>query len=222
MSKARGGFFDDDDDEDESQQSYQLQDTTTTTDSLGTSNYGGGGGGGGGAAAGGEDSLSSSGYPSPPRRGYQSGFSGSSENGAAAPRPGGGGGGGRASSITTAGRTARAVAGSSTREYESTRGGSPTLDEILGMESDVSNERNVQRLLREWHNEMGAPELLRFPRKLVEKFVGDLARRKAIVRAAQTERGEAEEFYTIAAIVATENMRAAHVLKMYTRERIHK
>jgi GINS complex subunit 4 len=121
------------------------------------------------------------------------------------------------------------------------------LEDILGTEPEVSNERNVQKLLREWHNEMGAPELLRFPRELVEKFVKDLASRvsrisflldkrghktdyfvfrklgqKAIVRAAQTERGRDEAFYTTAAILATENMRAAHVLKMYTRERIYK
>ncbi|GAA5842820.1 hypothetical protein JCM3766R1_007173 [Sporobolomyces carnicolor] len=211
MSKAKGGFFDDDDDED------QLDTFNETSESYDTSNYGGGGAA---AAAGGgpiEDSLSSTGYPSPPRR-YQIGSS-SSENGAAAPRPGGGA---RASSITTAGRTGAAAAGSSTREYESTRGGSPTLDDILGTDGDVSNERNVQRLLRAWHNEMGAPELLMFPTRLVDRLVVDLSRRKSIVRIAQTTAGKDEAFYTTASILATENMRAAHVLKMYTRERIYK
>ncbi|GAA5905574.1 DNA replication protein SLD5 [Sporobolomyces salmoneus] len=212
MSKPRGGFFDDDDD-DEDQQSI-LQETSESYD---TSNYGGGRRGGGAI----DDSLSSTGFPSPRR--YQNGGSGSSENGAAAPRPGGGGGG-RASSITTAGRTGGALAGSSTRDYDAstTRGGSPTLDDILGTDGDVSNERNVQRLLRAWHNEMGAPELLVFPRRLVDKLVRDLARRKAIVRQAQSTRGKDEAFYTSVAIVATENMRAAHVLKMYTRERLYK
>lgn len=167
MSKAKGGFFDDDDDED------QLDTFNETSESYDTSNYGGGGAAA--AAAGGpiEDSLSSTGYPSPPRR-YQIGSSSSENGAAAAPRPGGGA---RASSITTAGRTGAAAAGSSTREYESTRGGSPTLDDILGTDGDVSNERNVQRLLRAWHNEMGAPELLTFPTRLVDRLVVDLSRR---------------------------------------------
>lgn len=45
---------------------------------------------------------------------------------------------------------------------------------------------------------------------------------KSIVRIAQTTAGKDEAFYTTASILATENMRAAHVLKMYTRERIYK
>ncbi|GAA6005774.1 hypothetical protein JCM11491_004004 [Sporobolomyces phaffii] len=197
MSKAKGGFFDDDDED--------LDDSLLeTSESYDTSNLGGG------AIAGGEDSLSSTGYPSPRR--YRNG----SENGAAAPpRPGGGG---RASSTTTGG----AARGSSTRAYESTRGGTPSLDDILGTERGVSDERNVQRLLRAWHNEMGAPELLHFPRQLIDKLVKDLAYRKAVVKGLQTASGQDEGYYTIIGIIATENMRAAHVLKMYTRERIHK
>jgi len=216
MSKQGGGFFDDDDDLDELPESYQ------------TSNQGN------------EDSLSSAGFPSPRR--YQTT---TTDNGANGSRNG------RASSATTAGRTGGrvssvtgAAAGSSRRDYQSTRGGSPALDDDdLGDEGGLSRERNVQRLLKAWHNEMGAPELLRFPRELVERMVRDLARRvnspllclfrsndssetrlkqKAIVRKAQTTPGQDEGFYTTAAIVATENMRAAHVLKMYTRERIYK
>ncbi|GAA5827923.1 hypothetical protein JCM5353_007740 [Sporobolomyces roseus] len=195
MSKQGGGFFDDDDDLDETPESYQ------------TSNLGN------------EDSLSSAGFPSPRR--YQTTTTDSGANGSR---------NGRASSVTTAGRTGGrvssvtgAAAGSSRRDYQSTRGGSAGLDDDdMGEEGGISRERNVQRLLRAWHNEMGAPELLRFPRELVEKMVRDLARRKTIVRKAQTTPGQDEGFYTTAAIVATENMRAAHVLKMYTRERIYK
>ncbi|GAA5877767.1 hypothetical protein JCM16303_000230 [Sporobolomyces ruberrimus] len=200
MSKAKGGFFDDDDDEDQGdtfQESFESYDT---------SNLGGARGGAAGGAAG-DDSLSSSGLPSPNR--YQT----TNDNGAGRP--------GRASSVGTG----RAAAGnSSTRAYESTRGGSPAmnLDDLMGQEAEISTERNVQRLLRAWHNEMGAPELLTFPRELVDNLVWDLTRRKHIVKNAQRRSGEDESFYTSVSIVATENMRAAHVLKMYTRERIYK
>ncbi|GAA5939745.1 DNA replication protein SLD5 [Sporobolomyces koalae] len=204
MSRPQGGFFDDDDDD--------LDDTQETYD---TSNLGGPVGGG---VSIGDDSLSSTGFPSPPR--YQSS---TTDNGAAATRNA------RSSSIGTTSRTGGrrssitgAEAGTSMRDYTSTRGASPSLDDILGEGGNLSRERNVQRLLRAWHNEMGAPELLRFPRQLVEKLVKDLANRKAIVRTAQRTSGNDEAFYTTAAIVATENMRAAHVLKMYTRERIYK
>lgn len=155
MSKQGGGFFDDDDDLDETPESYQ------------TSNLGN------------EDSLSSTGFPSPRR--YQTT---TTDNGANGSRNG------RASSLTTAGRTGGrvssvtgAAAGSSRRDYQSTRGGSPGLDDDdMGEEGGISRERNVQRLLRAWHNEMGAPELLRFPRELVEKMVRDLARRVSSFR----------------------------------------
>lgn len=42
------------------------------------------------------------------------------------------------------------------------------------------------------------------------------------MRKAQSTAGQDESFYTAASIVAVENMRVAHVLKMYTRERIWK
>lgn len=48
------------------------------------------------------------------------------------------------------------------------------------------------------------------------------AEQKAVVKGLQTASGQDEGYYTIIGIIATENMRAAHVLKMYTRERIHK
>ncbi|GAA5974504.1 hypothetical protein JCM21900_004963 [Sporobolomyces salmonicolor] len=164
-----------------------------------------------------DDSLSSTGQLSPRR--YASTPAGL--GGAAAPRLADA----RASTATTGGRVSSITgpqAGSSARAYESTRGESLGLDEILGEDRDLARERNVQRLLRAWTNEMGAPELLTFPRELVERVVKDLARRKAIVRRAQSTSGQDEAFYTTAAVVATENMRAAHVLKMFARERIHK
>ncbi|GAA6059332.1 hypothetical protein JCM10212_005912 [Sporobolomyces blumeae] len=203
MSRPGAGFFDDDDDE--------------TPDSYEYSYNAAGPRPGAGA----EDSLSSSGLPSPRRNRY------AAYNGAG---PGPAAAGGRQSSVATAGQTSArhtsvmaAAAGSSVRgAYASTRGGSPSLDDILGRGGDLSRERNVQRLLRAWQNEAGAPELLEFPKKLVETMVRDLARRKAIVRRAQMTSGHDDGFYTTAAIVATENMRAAHVLKMYTRERIFK
>lgn len=45
---------------------------------------------------------------------------------------------------------------------------------------------------------------------------------KELVRKAQSTSGMDESFYLAATLVATENMRASHVLKMYTRERIWK
>lgn len=90
----------------------------------------------------------------------------------------------RGSSVGTGSRTAGrvssvtgAAAGSSVRGWESSRGDSPSLEDILGEGSGRDKARNVQRLLRAWQNEMGAPELLRFPSELVEKVVKDLARR---------------------------------------------
>ncbi|BGP34659.1 GINS complex subunit [Rhodotorula toruloides] len=137
--------------------------------------------------------------------------------------------GDRGSSVGTGSRTAGrvssvtgAAAGSSVRGWESSRGDSPSLVETLGEGAGMDKGRNVQQLLRAWQNEMGAPELLRFPRELVEKVVKDLARRRELVRKAQSTAGQDESFYTAASIVAVENMRVAHVLKMYTRERIWK
>jgi len=42
------------------------------------------------------------------------------------------------------------------------------------------------------------------------------------VRIAQSTPGHDDAFYIAASVVATENMRAAHVLKMFTRQRIYK
>ncbi|GAA5974317.1 hypothetical protein JCM11641_006732 [Rhodosporidiobolus odoratus] len=158
-----------------------------------------------------DDSLSSN-YAasvSPQRRwpaaGQQDDLSGSGS------RPGG-----RVSSVTGA------AAGSSIRAYESTRGDSPSLDDILGEGVRGDKSRNVQKLLRAWQNEMGAPELLNYPAELVERIVKRLAERKDMVRKANSTSDQDDSFYVASSIVATENMRAAHVLKMYTRERIWK
>ncbi|GAA5871998.1 hypothetical protein JCM3774_006577 [Rhodotorula dairenensis] len=132
---------------------------------------------------------------------------------------------GRVSSVTgaAAGSSVRGLGGDTTNGYASTRGESPSLDDILlGGAARERQGRNVQQLLRAWQNEMGAPELLKFPTRLVERVVKDLARRKELVRKAQSTSGMDESFYLAATVVATENMRASHVLKMYTRERIWK
>ena len=71
-----------------------------------------------------------------------------------------------------------ALRGNTTNGYASTRGDSPSLDDILADGSSRGRDgRNVQQLLRAWQNEMGAPELLKFPTKVVERVVKDLARR---------------------------------------------
>ncbi|GAA5895881.1 hypothetical protein JCM6882_001401 [Rhodosporidiobolus microsporus] len=124
--------------------------------------------------------------------------------------------GGRVSSVTGA------AAGSSVRGFESSRGDSPSLDDILGEGRKADEGRNVQKLLRAWQNEMGAPELLKFPRELVERVVKTLAKRKEMVRIAKETEGQDDSFYVALGIVATENMRVSHVLKMFTRERIWK
>lgn len=117
------------------------------------------------AVAGGDDSLdfrrdlSPLGGPVPPR-GDRASSAGTGSRAA-----------GRVSSVTGA------AAGSSVRGWESSRGDSPSLEDILGESAGKDKRRNVQRLLRAWQDEMGAPELLRFPRDLVEKVVKDLARR---------------------------------------------
>ncbi|GAA6036430.1 hypothetical protein JCM8097_003501 [Rhodosporidiobolus ruineniae] len=164
------------------------------------------------AGAGGDDSFSSNYNPSvsPQRNHYPPAAQRDSST------VGGSRAGGRVSSVTGA------AAGSSVRAYESTRGDSPSLDDILGEGGQREKGRNVQKLLRAWHNEMGAPELLRFPRELVERVVKTLAQRKEMVRVAKETADQDESFYTAMSIAATENMRVAHVLKMYTRERIWK
>ena len=70
-----------------------------------------------------------------------------------------------------------AAANTSIRGYQSTRGGSPTLEDILGEEPAAEGERNIQKLIRAWNDEMGAPELLRYPKRLVERMVKDLVQR---------------------------------------------
>jgi len=146
--------------------------------------------------------------------------------------------GGRQSSVTGA------QANSSVRAYESIRGGSPTLEDILGEEGGHDGERNVQKLIRARNNEMGAPELLVYPKRLVERLVKDLVHRvsrvglvskdklqradlmdylqKALVKEANQMVGEDEALYLQASLVATECMRTAHVLKSFQRCRIYK
>lgn len=148
MSKAaRGGFFDDD--EDDAPESYNTAAATNADDSL-SSNF---------AAS-----------VSPQRNWPAARQQRDSSLGT------GTGGAGRVSSVTGA------AAGSSTRGgggYDTTsRGDSPSLDDILG-DSGASKEkgRNVQKLLRAYANEVGAPELLLFPRELVERVVWTLAQR---------------------------------------------
>ncbi|SCV73330.1 BQ2448_7256 [Microbotryum intermedium] len=136
------------------------------------------------------------------------------------------------------------------------QGESPGLDDILaheGREMDLlagKRESNVAKLMRCWINESGSPELLPFPKKLVERLVKDLANRVSHSLRIEETRDNADEFdskgivyatvqktlvrhvnatasgddalYLQASLVATENMRAAHVLKAYTRQRMHK
>ncbi|GAA6019061.1 hypothetical protein JCM10207_006304 [Rhodosporidiobolus poonsookiae] len=192
MSKHGGGGFFDDDD-DTQPESYQ---TTSTT----------------GAHYAADDSLSSNFGASPPPRQRPRQRQDRDSTTTTGTRAGG-----RASSVTGA------AAGSSVRgAWDSSRGDSPSLDDILGEGHDSDRSSDVQRLLRAWQNEVGAPELLRFPADLVERVVRNLARRKEVVRRAMSTSGEDESFYVAASVVATENMRVAHVLKMYTRERIWK
>ncbi|SGY43681.1 BQ5605_C001g00046 [Microbotryum silenes-dioicae] len=109
------------------------------------------------------------------------------------------------------------------------RGDSPGLHDILAHEGEDMDlldrgkrESNVAKLMRCWINESGSPELLPFPRKLVERLVKDLASRKTLVRHVNATASGDDALYLQASLVATENMRAAHVLKAYTRQRIHK
>lgn len=60
---------------------------------------------------------------------------------------------------------------------DSTRAGSVTLDDILGQDQVVDGERNIEKLIRAWNNEIGAPELLVYPRRLVERIAKDLVNR---------------------------------------------
>ncbi|TKA51247.1 hypothetical protein B0A53_05823 [Rhodotorula sp. CCFEE 5036] len=218
MSRPGRGFFDDDDDDlvdlETGQESLQ-SDRAPRPDSLDYDSL----------------NLRSQSPFLPPLPAQGSEANDSYERGSSVATGGRTAGGGRVSSVTggaTAagaggGSSVRALRGNTTNGYASTRGDSPSLDDILaGGSSRGRDGRNVQQLLRAWQNEMGAPELLKFPTKVVERVVKDLARRKELVRKAQSTAGMDESFYLAATVVATENMRASHVLKMYTRERIWK
>jgi len=211
MSRAGRGFFDDDDDDDLAPESFQSNRAAVDDESF------------------------FSPARAPPRHDHDR--DSSVATGARTTARGG-----RISSVTGA------AAGSSVRAgLDSSRGDSPSLDDILGEGGARDKSRNVQRLLRAYQNEVGAPELLKFPRQLVDKVVKSLARRvrpplsppslastpasradalphtqKDLVRIAQSTPGQDDAFYIAASVVATENMRAAHVLKMFTRQRIYK
>lgn len=72
-----------------------------------------------------------------------------------------------------------------TRGDDSLRGGreeSMTLEDILGMDPTAEQgETNAKKMIRAWNNEMGAPELLMFPKRLVERFVKDLVARVSLL-----------------------------------------
>ncbi|KAK4694421.1 GINS complex subunit 4, partial [Phenoliferia sp. Uapishka_3] len=101
-------------------------------------------------------------------------------------------------------------------------GGEPGVEYFLG-EEEGEKERNIVKLIRCWSNEIAAPEVLPFPTQLVERVVKDLARRREDVaeKGARTM-NQSDGFYVELALVATENLRASHVLRAYTRERIFK
>ncbi|KAL8287579.1 hypothetical protein RQP46_003437 [Phenoliferia psychrophenolica] len=138
--------------------------------------------------------------------------------------------GARVSSISGRDRTTSSARASSTfsdsrasSDRRPRRRESPTLEDILG-EDDVveKRERNIVTLIRCWANEIAAPEVLPFPRDLVERVVKDLARRREDLKEKGARQNQPEGFYVELALVATENLRASHVLRSYTRERIYK
>lgn len=91
------------------------------------------------------------------------------------------GGAGRHSSVTGAVRGSSVRGAGTTSFGDSMRGDSPSLDDIVnGGAGRKRQGRNVQLLLQAWQNEMGAPELLKFPVAVVERIVKDLARRVRI------------------------------------------
>lgn len=172
MSRQERGFFDDDDDELETGQETFQSDRAVYNDAR--------------AGAGlrhdslDDDSLGardrSPSLPPLPAPGYGND---SYERGSSV-ATGGRTAGGRVSSVTgaAAGSSVRGIGGDTTNGYASTRGDSPSLDDVLlGGAARHREGRNVQQLLRAWQNEMGAPELLKFPTKVVERVVKDLARR---------------------------------------------
>jgi GINS complex subunit 4 len=62
------------------------------------------------------------------------------------------------------------------------------LDDILGQGAAVGGERNIETLIRAWNNEIGAPELLVYPRRLIERIVKDLVKRVSARSASRSER----------------------------------
>lgn len=72
-----------------------------------------------------------------------------------------------------------ALPSSSSADVSCRRERSVSLSAILGDDSPFANtgERNIERLIRCLSNETGAPELLVFPKALVERIVKDLAKR---------------------------------------------
>lgn len=69
-----------------------------------------------------------------------------------------------------------------------------TLEDILGMDPTAEQgETNAKKMIRAWNNEMGAPELLMFPKRLVERFVKDLVARVSLVVVVFLGRGEVFE-----------------------------
>lgn len=85
------------------------------------------------------------------------------------PRPAGG----RVSSVSGGDRTSSSIRASSEAEPEA----EPSFEAMTALEPAGPKERNVQLLIRCWSNEIAAPEVLPFPRDLVERVVKDLARR---------------------------------------------
>lgn len=202
------------------------------------------------AVAGGADDSFSSHRAASPRPYHQARPRASEAGGRVSSTTGGGaGGGGRQSSVT---------GGASGYYGNSTRGGSPNLDDILGGDdddefgggvgADEAGESNMDRLIRAWNNEIGAPEVLRFPKRLVERVTKDLYRRvsppacvvlgwgerlmfrvvgvagvqKQLVAHAVAQKNAEESLYLQANLVAMENLRATHVLKSLMRERLFK
>lgn len=160
MSRPARGFFDDDD-EDDAQESFQTDRAVHgDADSLD------------------HDSLNARGQspllpplPAQYRNEYDRGSSVATGDRTHA---------GRVSSVIGAamGSSVRGGVGTTVNGYDSMRGDSPSLDDIIaGGIGAKKRGRNVQALLQAWQNEMGAPELLVFPVEIVERVVKDLARR---------------------------------------------
>lgn len=171
MSRPGRGFFDDDDDDDLETGHESFQSDRAVAPRQDSLDY---------------DSLSlrSQSPFLPPLPAQGSDANDSYERGSSVATGGRTAGGGRVSSVTggaaggAGGSSVRALRGNTTNGYASTRGDSPSLDDILADGSSRGRDgRNVQQLLRARQNEMGAPELLKFPTKVVERVVKDLARR---------------------------------------------